>query len=492
MSCEHEFSLEDKQQAKREGLTEQDLHNQLHILRKGVSPACAARACVLGDGILSIEPKESEELLRLFNDAQSKGRFSKMVPASGAATRMFKFVFNAAKGESEDSADFKQLRKGLKLFPFYKDLAAKCPNGKPEELPSSELAKMILEGLNFQSLPKAFIPFHAYSDHVSTALDEHFKDSILYLKDENNCVRLHFTIDPQFVELLEEKVKAHTEQDHVNYQITHSIQKPSTQTIAMTDKQTAARTSSGELFFRPGGHGSLLVNIQDLDGDIVFLQNIDNVGREEMHPKRVHYKKLLGGLLLKIESQIAIYSADLKSGNYNLKEIWDFAKTYCGTCPTDQILARSEEEQVRLLLDLFKRPIRVCGMVKNEGEPGGGPFWTEGELQSCQILEKDQLDLENPTQASILEQATHFNPVDLVIGLKDANGKPHDLMQFRDPETCFISQKSIQGKTIYALEHPGLWNGSMANWNTTFVEVPLYTFSPVKTVNDLIRAAHQP
>lgn len=492
----HPFSENDIEQAKTFGITEQEMLRQLAILRQGLVTTEAVRACVLGDGIHKIHSEDHARLIERFERARLKGRFTKLVPASGAATRMFKFVFNKAQNPDQENPDFDFLLDHLEEFPFFERLCQLCKPSRPKDMAPEKLAKMMLEDLNFSTLPKAFIPFHAYDSEIYMAIDEHFSDATLYLVDQHGMIRLHFTIDPQFVPRLEEEVKRISDSSSFQYQVSHSIQKPQTQTIAVFDNGKPARTQDGRLLFRPGGHGSLLENLKDLQrdhaGDIVFIQNIDNVGRKEHHPERVQYKKLLAGYLLEIEDQVRAFLNQIEKPELNLDEAWSFARHKLGVQLMVSPETLSDADQRKELKSILLRPIRVCGMVKNEGEPGGGPFWTRSNVESCQILEKAQLDLSDPKQKEILGQSTHFNPVDLVCSLRDPNGSPFDLDAFIDPNACFISEKSFNGETIFALEHPGLWNGAMAHWNTAFVEVPLLTFTPVKTVNDLTRASHQP
>ena len=486
------FSHDDIEQAQCIGLSKTDLENQLKTLKKGLIPARANRPCILEDGIHLFTEKQQQEFLNKFENGRKSGRFSKMVPASGAATRMFQFVFNALNQPDSINLDFQEMSENLKKFPFYSKLKEVTKPIAPEALPPEKLAHSLLHTLQFAVLPKAFIPFHAYANYVSTAIDEHFMDSTLFLGNDKSEIKLHFTIDPQFVPALQEKINQHADSKHFSFKVTYSVQKPSTQTLAMTASGEPARTAEGQLLFRPGGHGSLLENLKDLNGDLVFIQNIDNVGREEHQPERVSYKKMLGGYLLFIEEKVFSFLNELETGQADLEEIWDFARKNLGIQADPDQIEPTRNEQIGQLRRILDRPLRVCGMVKNEGEPGGGPFWVTGDFQTCQILEKAQLDLSDPEQVRILNSSTHFNPVDLVCSLKNRQGLAFDLDQFTDPSTCFISTKSYNGNTIYALEHPGLWNGAMANWNTAFVEVPLCTFTPVKTVNDLLRPVHQP
>jgi hypothetical protein len=493
MNSKTPFTAEDIRSAGLHGISEETLNQQLSILKHGLILSQAVRACTPGDGIKQLSESEQQHCLQLFEAAKDRGRFSKMVPASGAATRMFKFVFEAMDHPDRENAEFSKLMSSIDKFPFYEQLKDRMTmDFSACTFRKEELARTILMDLNFGSLPKGLIPFHRYSDYIHTALDEHFVDSSLFLNDTEGQVRLHFTMDAEFLPFLEELARRHNASGQVHYITGSSIQKPSTQTLALSPDGNPARDQNGGLLFRPGGHGSLLANLQDLNGDLVFLQNIDNVGREEAHADRVYWKKMLGGYLIQIESEVTSWILKLKEPSPDFASAWTFAREYLGVIPDTKTFNQPFDTQRKLLSDILNRPIRVCGMVKNEGEPGGGPFWVAGEYESCQILEKSQVDISDPEQVSILEQSTHFNPVDLVCSVRTPDGKPYNLADYVDLKTCFISEKSVAGKRIQALEHPGLWNGAMAKWNTAFVEVPLMTFTPVKTVNDLLRPSHQP
>jgi hypothetical protein len=341
------------------------------------------------------------------------------------------------------------------------------------------------------------IIFHAYPNGDRTAFEEQLVEAIAYTEDSNYESRVHFTVSPEY----RDKIKNYVEYIKKKYEnkvtlfVEYSVQKKSTQTIAYSLEHDLFVTSGGNLVFRPGGHGALIENLDDLNGDIVFIKNIDNVVPDYLKPETYLYKRLLGGYLVQLQDQIFDYLKKLENEIEDslLEEITNFADEKLHIVMPDSVKAGGTAEKIQFLRSKLNRPIRVCGMVKNQGEPGGGPFWVEDDEAnlSLQIVEKAQIDLSDPEQREILEQSTHFNPVDLVCGLRDYTGEPFDLSEFIDEEAGIITEKSLEGKPLKAMELPGLWNGSMAFWNTIFVEVPLITFNPVKTVNDLLRDEHQ-
>jgi hypothetical protein len=374
----------------------------------------------------------------------------------------------------------------LENFAFYPELLAAVEKSGGE--PGLKLyleCLLTARGLNYGSLPKGLLQFHSYGNSSRTPFEEHLVEGALYARDFNGLVRLHFTVSPEhaggFTNLLD-AVKASFEKEYgVTLEVTFSQQKPSTDTIAVGPDNEPFREKDGTLLFRPGGHGALLENLNDLDADLVFIKNIDNVVPDRLKNHTVDWKKVLAGLLLHYQEKIFIYQKELEKYSSSLES--GFLAE-----------AAEKEDLVQYLREKFNRPLRVCGMVKNLGEPGGGPFWalnSDGTI-SLQIAESVQIDMANPVQAKIAKHASHFNPVDLVCGLKNYKGEKYDLMKHRDPMTGFISQKSKDGKELKAQELPGLWNGAMSDWNTIFVEVPVITFNPVKTVNDLLRYEHQP
>ena len=356
-------------------------------------------------------------------------------------------------------------------------------------------------GLNYASLPKGLLKFHNYEKGSRTSFEEHLVEAALYVANEEKQCRLHFTVSPEhmdkFTSLFEEVRSLYENEKQVTFQVSFSVQKASTDTIAVDLDNKPFRDENGMLLFRPGGHGALIENVNDLKGDIVFIKNIDNVVPDRLKAETILWKKVLGGCLVTLQKQIHEYMERLFLGNADerfMDNIMNFMKEVLSIeCP-ESVLSDTLEEKMKFCVHKLNRPVRICGMVKNVGEPGGGPFWVRDESGaiSPQIVESVQINPGSSEQQAILASSTHFNPVDLVCGVRDWQGEPFDLHQFVDEKAIFISQKSKDGKSLQALEHPGLWNGAMARWITLFVEVPIITFNPVKTVNDLLRQEHQP
>lgn len=441
--------------------------------------------------------------------AQDK-RITKFVPASGAASRMFKnlFEFLDASYDEPTSGFEKQFFDNIKKFAFYADLNAMCQKNEGKTIDELLLVKgykaivanlLQADGLNYGGLPKGLLKFHSYDGVARTPVEEHLKEGSMYAKNSEDEVNIHFTVSPDhrklFDALVDEVRDRYATKLNTKYSITFSEQKSKTDTIAADKENNAFRDDSGNLVFRPGGHGALIENLNDLDSDIIFIKNIDNVVPDHMKENEARYKELLAGVLVQVQAKAFRYLELIDSGKYSHDDLLDILQfvqnSLCVKNPDTKFL-----EDVELVLYLKKkldRPFRVCGMVKNVGEAGGGPFLAENadETISPQILESSQIDMSDPEKKAMFERGTHFNPVDLVCGVKDYRGNKFDLLQFVDPDTGFISQKSLNGKELQALELPGLWNGAMSDWNTIFVEVPIETFNPVKTVNDLLRKEHQ-
>ena len=513
------FNNRDLKQIQEMGLTPESVLRQIESFKKGFPCVRLNRPCTVGDGIHVLSRADLNRFSELYSEASLAGRAMKFVPASGAASRMFKAFLVANRLHEritdqelslKDDPDHRSVRalvRGLKNFAFYEDLRTTLSRDgmDPETLLSKGEYKPILDcllasrGLNLANAPKGLIKFHSYPGHSRTPCEEHLVEGAAYTKDRNNRVRIHFTVSPEHETSFRNHIQstgALYEKGGVAFHVEFSNQKPSTNTLAVGMDNEPFRDRDGALVFRPGGHGSLLENLCDLSGDLVFIKNIDNVAPDRLKEETIIYKKALGGLLTDLQKTIFAYVEKLMSGALDrrlLAQILDFMKDRLFTMIPDRLERHSQEEQSGFLLSMLNRPLRVCGMVKNEGEPGGGPFWVEHPDGRCslQIVESSQVDMESPQQEKILRSSTHFNPVDLVCALRDHRGKPFDLRRFVDPDTGFISIKSRDGKDLKALEHPGLWNGAMADWTTVFVEVPLATFSPVKTLNDLLRKEHQ-
>jgi hypothetical protein len=356
------------------------------------------------------------------------------------------------------------------------------------------------KGLDLARTPKGLIKFHAYPETSRTAFEEQLVEATGYTTDNNKLARVHFTVSPEHEASIKEhlrRIRDYYEKSGVKFEITFSAQKPSTDTIGAELDNRPFRGKDGRLVFRPGGHGALLENLNALRGDLVFIKNIDNVVPDRLKQETYIYKKALGGYLIGLQKEIFGYIEKFLTGDPEdryIKETFDFIREKLNIISPEGVEQGSKEDKIDFLASRLNRPLRVCGMVKNEGEPGGGPFWVEhtDKSRSVQIVESSQVDMGSAEKRRIWESSTHFNPVDLVCGVRDHMGKPFDLTKFVDPSTGFISIKSKEGRELKALELPGLWNGSMAYWNTVFVEVPINTFNPVKTVLDLLRKEHQP
>jgi hypothetical protein len=513
------FSERDLKQIKETGLTPEKVLSQIESFKKGFPYARLNRPCTLGDGIHVLSRPDLDRYATIYSEAALSGRAMKFVPASGAASRMFK-AFLAVNSlyeritdkeislkKDSDHRAVQEFVRGLKRFAFHEDLrsAMAQKNLDLEGLLEKGECKPILDslltakGLDLVNVPKGLIKFHSYPGHTRTAFEEHLVEGTAYTRDRNGHVRIHFTVSPEHETSVRrhiESTKAFYAKGGVTFSVEFSSQKPSTDTIAVDMDNHPFRDRDGALVFRPGGHGSLLENLCDLSGDVLFIKNIDNVLPDRIKGETITYKRALGGLLIELQKKIFAYVEKLVNGEAGrtlLTEMIGFMKDRLFIMIPDRVERQSREEQVRFLVSRLNRPVRVCGMVKNEGEPGGGPFWVEHPDGTCslQIVESSQVDTGSSQQKKILGSSTHFNPVDLVCAVRNYREEPFDLRRFVDPDTGFISIKSKDGKDLKALEHPGLWNGAMAEWTTVFVEVPLTTFSPVKTLNDLLRKEHQ-
>lgn len=481
------FTPTDLAQLQAHGISQEQTEQQLHAFQTGFPALHIAGAATVGNGIL--RPNDTEQahyLLQWDAYLHTNHRILKFVPASGAASRMFKDLFAYMDG-GEETPFIQDFLTHLDRFAFGLELKQKAEqkgvlnNGR-------ELVRVLLEDMHYGKLPKGLLLFHSYADGNRTPALEHLVEGAQYAQNERKEVNLHFTISPEHRALFEAHIaenQALYEQKYgVHYAISFSEQKASTDTLAADEHGLPFRDADGHLVFRPGGHGALIENLGEQDADIVFIKNIDNIVPDRLKPITVLYKRLLAGVLVEKQEKIFAYCRLLQTpqSETKLQEIKDFVENElcCRLPETDHLQA--------LLLAKLNRPLRVCGMVKNEGEPGGGPFLVENDDHSvqCQILESSQI-----ADKTLMQTATHFNPVDLVCGLKDYKGERFLLKNFVDPKTAFISQKSKDGRPLQALELPGLWNGAMADWNTLFVEVPVETFNPVKTVNDLLREQHQ-
>lgn len=504
------LNQQDLQQIAALGITEEQINHQLEQAKNGFPFLKLEGPAAIGKGIVVPTAEEAVAYIKTWEDYKKEGhKIVKFVPASGAASRMFKNMFAFLSAEYDvPTTDFeKQFFDNIKKFAFREALCDKCHknNGKKiKELVEAGEYKAVVanllnaEGLNYGQLPKGLLQFHEYEDEVRTPMEEHLVEAALYASS-NGEANIHFTVSHDHLELFEKMVeekKAKYEQKYgIKYNISFSEQKPSTDTIATNPDGTPFRNEDGSLLFRPGGHGALIQNLNELDSDVTFVKNIDNVVPDRLKADTVTWKQVIAGVLVTLQKKAFEYMKVLESGSYNhdkLVEIVRFLqRDLC--CRKDDIKELEDAELVIYLKQKLNRPMRVCGVVKNVGEPGGGPFLTYNQdgTVSLQILESSQIDTNNEEYVKMFTNGTHFNPVDLVCATKDYKGNKFNLPDYVDASTGFISSKSKNGKELKALELPGLWNGAMSNWNTVFVEVPLSTFNPVKTVNDLLRDQHQ-
>ena len=477
------FSKEDLLQITEHGLSVEAVERQIENFRQGFPFLNVVRAASAGDGVTVLSGDAITRLTTRYDAETSMRKVVKFVPASGAATRMFKELFEFV-NEGRRGKGIDTLLANIQKFAFWPELEHFINEKSTDE---EIVAAIVKHGLSYGSKPKGLVTFHAYSDGSRKAVEEHLVEGAAYARSGDE-VHIHFTVSEEhmggFWDVLGATQPFYEEQFGVKYDVTFSVQKPSTDTIAVNPDNTPFRTEEGRLLFRPAGHGALIENLNDIDADIIFVKNIDNVTTDARRGDTVKYKKALAGLLLELQEQTFAYLKAIDSKKADVEAIAEFVeKRLCVKLP--------EDWDVHTLRNLLDRPIRVCGVVRNQGEPGGGPFWVGGAdgQQSLQIAESSQIA---PEQIHLMQSATHFNPVDLVCGVKRYNGEKFDLTQYTDPSTGFISQKSSGGRDLRAQELPGLWNGAMANWNSVLVEVPITTFSPVKVVLDLLRPEHQP
>jgi len=511
------FTEADIEQIKNRGSELKTVKTQIENFKKGFPFLKLDSAATPSDGILVLGEREIDILIQKYDQLSNSKQIVKFVPASGAASRMFKLLFSfldicedqeEAQKQIEKSDDLQSIKAFFKKIddfafkPALEDVLKKEGKTIKSCLENKDYAPILTallepEGLNYGNSPKGLLQFHTYNGDARTPVMEHLAEGALYAQSENKKVNIHFTVSPEHKERFQQHIEnvapAFEKKFGVHYDISFSEQKAYTDTIAVNLGNEPFRNPDNTLLFRPAGHGALIANLNDIDADIIFIKNIDNVVPDKLKDDTVKYKKAIAGVLLEFQNIIFTYMTQLDAGasqpqldemlaflsdNIKLKQIPEFS---------------NEDELIEFLKSKFDRPLRICGMVKNEGEPGGGPFYafnSDGTV-SLQIAESSQINFSDGNQKSIAESATHFNPVDLVCAVKDYKGNKFDLTKFVDPETGFISQKSKDGKDLKAQELPGLWNGSMSDWNTVFVEVPISTFNPVKTVNDLLRPQHQ-
>ena len=511
------FSSLDFVQIYEHGISLENIQKQLSIFKKGISKTVLIEPAMVSNGILKLSKNNFQQKADFFDANKSTLKLNKFVPASGAASRMFKFLsefLNDFEIEKESINAYINRKKdselsifivGMDKFPFFEVVHEKLKEVFPNfddlerDYKNYYFIKLLLspDYFDYANKPKGVLPFHKYKNHTATAVEEHLHECAYYASS-NGISNLHFTVSEahqsQFESIIDTVKSTMEKESGTVINTTYSFQNKSTDTIAVDLKNKPFRDKNDKLFFRPGGHGALIENLNNLDADIIFIKNIDNVIQNHIESIAL-YKKALAGVLLELQQKVFRYLNKIDNDNLeDLDEIMTFVKNELNIGVNDGFLKYTLENKISYLKELFDRPIRVCGMVKNEGEPGGGPFWvrdSNGNV-SLQIVESSQVDLTNSNQAEILASATHFNPVDLVCGIRNYKNEKFDLTQFVDHNSGFIVEKTQNGKPLKGYELPGLWNGAMAKWITVFVEVPLITFNPVKTVNDLLKDPHQP
>jgi hypothetical protein len=503
------FTKADLKQLEKKNIPVRKIEEQLENFRRGFPFAELVSAATPGHGIRVLSEEEVDAQAARYESRLPDYSVCKMVPASGAASRMFKSLLAYAGSErpkmTDDISEFIERIRGFAFFPLLAEKLEHAGHDIGELLEKKEYKTIIRfllseEGLNYAAMPKGLLLFHRYPEAPRTPLEEHMHEGTEYSRDPEGVVHIHFTVSPEhrpgFEGTAALALRSGQFAGDISFDINYSEQKPSTDTIAVDPDNQPFRDRDGSLLFRPGGHGALIENLNELDHEIVFIKNIDNVVPDHLRQPTYRYKKALGGLLIHLMEKTHAYLDALTGREPDttfLEEVITFASRQLMIEFPGDFSQQAQEKQIKQLYNLLNRPIRICGMVKNEGEPGGGPFWVrdrEGNV-SLQIVESSQIDMKDKEQAGIVRDATHFNPVDLVCSLKDFQGNTFDLSEYIDPGTGFISTKSKDGRELKAQELPGLWNGAMAKWNTIFVEVPIETFNPVKTVNDLLRPQHQ-
>lgn len=515
------FSAQNLQEIAQRGVQLSQVEKQLKRFETGFNPMNIVAPATLENGIKHFSDKEIEDFAKYYDVQKKNKKIVKFIPASGAASRMFKMLFGLLNEYDGSEDSYKKLfsKTGLhsaknfideiEKFAFYDDLkiALQKDSLDIQQLIKTKNYKPIFEylltdkGLNYGNLPKGLLLFHKYEQENRTPLEEHLVEGALYAQDAKNDVNLHFTVSPEYMNGFKQKVnevcKSYETKFGVKFHIDYSIQKPTTDTIAVNTDNTPFKNADGSLLFRPAGHGALIENLNELNYDIIFIKNIDNIVPDDYKESTILYKKALAGILLTYQEKLfclyekltncRCFTEELKQQIITLIE-----KDFCFILPED-FCTWDKKKCKQYLCEILHRPIRVCGMVKNEGEPGGGPFFTleSNGAKTLQIIEKAQINTKAEGQEAIFNSSTHFNPVDLICGVKDSQDEKYNLTDFVDEEAGIITSKSKDGKELKALELPGLWNGAMSKWNTIFVEVPSITFNPVKEVNDLLRKEHQ-
>lgn len=512
------FDKNDLDQIQQSGISVAAVSHQIALFKKGIPFSNLVRPALLGDGIQDLKD-EAERLRSSFEQEKETLSLVKFVPASGAATRMFKQLYEFLVEFDFNKEGFNSYRNrikgdtlsiffiGLEKFPFYDEVLQTVKEKYPDynEFSHSKKKYCFVEvfltekGLNYGAYPKGLFPFHKYKDHKAAAFEEHLFESALYASTKG-IAKLHFTISrahlSKFEQEFERIQKLVEHKTKTRFEISFSHQHPKTDTIAVDFDNNPLRDDEGKLVFRPGGHGALIENLNAIDADVIFIKNIDNVVVYQLEQHVAYHKKVLAGKLLQLQKQAFSFLTALEQPKVSddlITQVKQFLNKELNVILNGNFDKFSKTNKVIELIARLNRPLRICGMVRNEGEPGGGPFWVKDNngMQTLQIIEGAQIDKKNKKQKKILKASTHFNPVDLICGVRDYKGDKFNLLDFVDEDAVFITAKSKNGKELKALELPGLWNGAMAKWNTVFVEVSLRTFSPVKTVNDLLKSEHQ-
>ena len=503
------FTNEDLTRLESIGISREVAEAQIERFASGFPYLRLDSAATIGRGIRHLD--NSAQRAAMASWRSFEGTIEKFVPASGAASRMFKNLFAfASSGRTAPETDFeREFFEGIRRFAFYPQLNKVCERLYGLNIPALteagrhvDVVKALLypEGMNYGALPKALLTFHrAAAGSTHTPVEEHLEEGAQYAADATRRVRLHFTVSHEhrrpFERLLRDKVPHMEKVWGVTYDISMSEQKPSTDTLAVNMDNTPYRDADGNLLLRPAGHGALIENLNEREADVIFVKNIDNVVPSALRSETTRFKKIIAGVLVDTQRSVAKMLAELEKGDVaheRLAEMLAYLENELST-RNEATASMDDKALADYLKKKLNRPIRVCGMVANQGEPGGGPYLAYNPDGSCspQVLEAAQINPDDPNAVEMMHTGTHFNPVDLVCYIKDYKGQKFDLKKFVDPDTGLISGKSVGGVEIKALELPGLWNGSMSDWITIFVEVPIATFNPVKTVNDLLREQHQ-
>ena len=488
-----------KEEIDKRGITQEILAQQMLAFIKGTATITLDKIATIGDGIIQVDENDKNNFIKLYQNKQHNINIYKFTPASGLASRMFKGLsefYNTKTSNPMSQYFFNNLHK----FPFYKDIIIEFHKVYPEIKKLDNLTHKLLflnfilgeDGLNYQKTPKGLIKFHQYDIDNKSALEEQIDEGYLYAVDKNKSVNIHFTVSPCFLEEFKKQTKAYIEHNYANadvaFNISFSIQKPSTDTIALNYDNTPYKDSKNNYLFRAGGHGALIENLNDLDTDLIFIKNIDNVSHQNHMKQTIQHKQMLAGKLLDIQEKIHYYLQLIKNNpeKVNKQEICDFLIE-------NFFINHTDDCNLEKIYAYLNRPIRICGMIRNQGDAGGGPFWIQesNDQISLQIIEGAQIDKTDKSQLEILHKSTHFNPVDIVCAVKDFEGNKFDLTNYVNHDAVFITDKTVNGDKIKGLELPGLWNGGMHDWLSVFVEVPIETFNPVKTVTDLLSPMHQ-